>query len=416
MKKEEIELVNNYIIQAIKCINNKEWLECINLCDKVLDINPGYSLAYEYKLMAEAKVKTIGELPYSACDIENLETYESFLKYGSPEIVKFVIRQKSIHIQNREEKILSSNTKDIGNQSSHRKEEKKETKKANSYDYNKIQHSPVKKNVSRSGEFVQRKNEPKKNVIEDDVRKKIHALPIIIVLLCLLLFVIIGNLWIFKDKLFHKHAWNEATCVFPRICLSCGETEGEAKGHTWVEATCDTPKTCSICGETEGGAKGHAWVEATCANPKVCAVCGETNGVKIGHDVEIGICKRCGEVVGTEIVLELKNNLDKVNACFGDTKNVHGEEAIYSYICSQGTDNKTAKQYLRDVADFCNDIADLSELKRKSEEVIGCLPTNSVSKGDTESYISFLKKQQEADLKMAELSKEFADIAKKMQK
>ena len=43
--------------------------------------------------------------------------------------------------------------------------------------------------------------------------------------------------------------------------------------HSWVDATCISPKTCSVCGETEGVALGHTWVEATEENDKYCSVC-----------------------------------------------------------------------------------------------------------------------------------------------
>ena len=42
-------------------------------------------------------------------------------------------------------------------------------------------------------------------------------------------------------------------CMIMTIALvGCGHE------HTWQEATCISPKTCSECGETEGGALGHS--------------------------------------------------------------------------------------------------------------------------------------------------------------
>lgn len=49
-----------------------------------------------------------------------------------------------------------------------------------------------------------------------------------------------------------KHEWNEATCISPKTCTVCNETEGEALGHKWEEATVRAAKTCKVCGETEG--------------------------------------------------------------------------------------------------------------------------------------------------------------------
>ena len=50
----------------------------------------------------------------------------------------------------------------------------------------------------------------------------------------------------------HEHEWTDATCVAPKTCATCGETEGEALGHDWAAATCVAPKTCSVCGATGG--------------------------------------------------------------------------------------------------------------------------------------------------------------------
>ncbi len=58
------------------------------------------------------------------------------------------------------------------------------------------------------------------------------------------------------------------------------ESPCEKNGHTWIEATCIEPKTCSVCGETEGEPLGHEWMENTpnYQQAKTCAVCGETEG------------------------------------------------------------------------------------------------------------------------------------------
>lgn len=31
----------------------------------------------------------------------------------------------------------------------------------------------------------------------------------------------------------HEHEWEAATCETPRVCKTCGETDGEPLGHTW---------------------------------------------------------------------------------------------------------------------------------------------------------------------------------------
>lgn len=102
----------------------------------------------------------------------------------------------------------------------------------------------------------------------------------------------------------HVHTWSEATCIEPRTCSECSETEGEALGHTWVDATCAEPKTCSVCGEIEGETLAHTWVEATCAKAKHCSVCGEIEGEPLEHTLteanyqQAAACEVCGATVG----------------------------------------------------------------------------------------------------------------------
>ncbi len=73
------------------------------------------------------------------------------------------------------------------------------------------------------------------------------------------------------------HNWENETCTTPRICIICGETEGEPLGHKWNEATCDTPRTCNICGITSGSALGHTSEndDGDCTTAIRCSTCKE---------------------------------------------------------------------------------------------------------------------------------------------
>lgn len=106
---------------------------------------------------------------------------------------------------------------------------------------------------------------------------------------------------------FHEHAWEEATCVTPRTCLDCGETEGTELGHTWEEATCDAPRRCKVCWEKDGDPLGHIWSAATCTEAATCMRCGLTEGEALGHDwTEAGtdtpaMCRSCGQMLPLEL-------------------------------------------------------------------------------------------------------------------
>ncbi len=76
----------------------------------------------------------------------------------------------------------------------------------------------------------------------------------------------------------HEHVWVDATCLAPKTCSECEETEGEVAAHKWIEATCEKAKYCEVCGETEGEPLDHEWLEPTYTEPKTCALCSLTEG------------------------------------------------------------------------------------------------------------------------------------------
>lgn len=126
----------------------------------------------------------------------------------------------------------------------------------------------------------------------------------------------------------HTHDWKEATCLEPKTCTKCGETEGEALGHKWVEADCTTPKTCSVCNRTEGEPLGHKWSEATCSKPKTCTLCGATEGEALEHIwidatcTKPKTCSVCGKKVGSP----LGHDVDDMTCTTGGTCNRCGDE------------------------------------------------------------------------------------------
>lgn len=132
------------------------------------------------------------------------------------------------------------------------------------------------------------------------------------------------------------HLWREATCVSPKTCRWCRQTEGECGDHIVVTIPAVAPtctetgftegKRCSICGEvlvaqTEVVATGHDYddvvTEPTCTEggytTHTCAACGDSyvdaHTNSLGHDLgqwtvereagceytgtERGECSRC---------------------------------------------------------------------------------------------------------------------------
>lgn len=51
-----------------------------------------------------------------------------------------------------------------------------------------------------------------------------------------------------------------------------------------------------------GCAHKHEFSAATCTSPEICVKCGEAQGEPLGHDVDFGICRKCGDPVGVDIL------------------------------------------------------------------------------------------------------------------
>lgn len=133
-------------------------------------------------------------------------------------------------------------------------------------------------------------------------------------------------------QLFCSHKlWANATCTSPRVCKSCGKTEGEPLGHEWEEATCTTPKTCQRCGETKGEPLGHQPGSWTTEVDYVDAT-----------SKEIRECEKCGEVVDTRNEKEITSFLgdgsfsispegfiERLNEEFSDIPNCSSMKASY---------------------------------------------------------------------------------------
>lgn len=144
------------------------------------------------------------------------------------------------------------------------------------------------------------------------------------------------------------HIWNDADCTTAKTCAVCAVTEGEALGHSWEDANCVEPKTCTVCNATEGDAAGHEWVEATCTMEKVCAKCDEKQGEALGHEVvewkttseatcqECGTaaaeCNRCGETIEKEIE-KLPHTEGKWQVVTAATSSTDGLQQTVCKVC-----------------------------------------------------------------------------------
>ena len=172
------------------------------------------------------------------------------------------------------------------------------------------------------------------------------------------------------------HTWVEATCVEPKTCSVCNETEGELGDHAWISATCAKPKTCSVCKETEGEPLDHNWTSATCTSPQKCSWCGKIGAKALGHNKVNFKCSRCGiDMVTKEDVPSI---LD-IEAVYYDVNSVNGID-IYTYFT-----NKTSKtiKYITWEIEFYNAVQDIlkSEIGGRTSAVLKA--TGPINPGTT---------------------------------
>ena len=133
-----------------------------------------------------------------------------------------------------------------------------------------------------------------------------------------------------------EHEWADATCLTPKTCNLCQETEGEALGHTWAEVTCAAPKTCTSCGETEGEALPHTWVEANYQDPKTCAGCSVTEGKPLPADFEVH---------GLSCNLTENYKMLYITRCYDDpSKETKAELKMYNYCVFEFDETHPAKE------------------------------------------------------------------------
>ncbi|MED9996324.1 MAG: hypothetical protein UFP03_05970 [Paludibacteraceae bacterium] len=149
-----------------------------------------------------------------------------------------------------------------------------------------------------------------------------------------------------------EHSYNDATCTAPKICKTCGKTEGDALGHDYIEATCISPKICKVCEATDGDALGHDWSEATCASPKTCKTCGETDG-EVAHNWVNATCKApktcgvCGITDGNVADHAWTNATCKAPKTCGVCGLTEGTTLEHSWAKATCTTAKTCKSCLK---------------------------------------------------------------------
>lgn len=176
--------------------------------------------------------------------------------------------------------------------------------------------------------------------------------------------------------------------------------------------------SCLMMFAITGCGHQHTFSDATCTDPAKCTECGEVQGEALGHTTEVGMCERCNQYQGIEIVESVLDYVSKGNASahaaiqlisYGTASTYEG---LYKEEC-QGVDKfKEACENYNAAIDLCKDYSGLATLKRRLEaavnEVIDKPKSTSTTDMDnfSESYSLYLTKLEDVERESAAITKD----------
>ena len=145
----------------------------------------------------------------------------------------------------------------------------------------------------------------------------------------------------------------EATCTTDGLkyikCLRGEDILAEevipATGHDWKDATCLDPKTCLTCGATDGEAKGHTpSAAATCTTAQTCTECHAVIIPALGHNYVNDVCDRCGEKL--VLAAGLYDANDNLVASWDTLVNTYGMDVSKDYTKNNYNTSPSSPYYV----------------------------------------------------------------------
>lgn len=166
----------------------------------------------------------------------------------------------------------------------------------------------------------------------------------------------------------------------------------------------------------------HEFKEATCTEPKICIKCGEKEGNPLGHTDPVGRCARCNDVANPELIRQVVNGFVECSGNLSEGSSIVTLDGtatqIYNNLIRAQSYFDSAKTKMKDIIDLCGDYKVFSEVKIALQNTYDLFPekrtdgdksTSAVSDWLNE-YASFFSSVQTSADKMLELSTEYSEL------
>lgn len=170
-----------------------------------------------------------------------------------------------------------------------------------------------------------------------------------------------------------------------------------------------------LCGVMLLSACGHehSFTEATCTEPKVCLECGEIEGEALGHITDMGPCERCNTIVNEEAIFKMVEKQQKANEYSNDAYKKLANGITYEGCVSASTQLKLVEKSITEMVDLCGDYDFLKNVKAAGRTVLSYIP-DAVSGNTVDEMSDFATEFVLYLDSMKDLALELKDMAEKL--
>lgn len=157
----------------------------------------------------------------------------------------------------------------------------------------------------------------------------------------------------------------------------------------------------------------HDFSDATCTEPKVCLECGEIEGDVLGHTTDIGPCERCNMVINEDLILNVIEKQQKAHSYSNKAFEYLANEITYAGCLSSITQLKLVEKSIIEMVELCGDYELLKGVKSAGQSVLNYIPT-SISGKSVDEMSEFATEFALYLDCMKDLALEFKKVAEKL--